>query len=334
MDEALRRGTEMMRRFDESFRLGIEALQQNRLGDADAYLEEAVALSFTMANAEPRPDILWGHAVARFQLGLNLVNLGAHPEAIPHLEEAVALERQLASWNPQVEAQLPTLLIQLAKAYRGPNGYAPMGRGPLLDVEEMRTYRIEQMQGGTWPRGMLTLVSDEQKAKAADPLNEAIPILRRLVCVDRAQREGELALALNLLGETYVESERFAEAEPPLREAEAMYRQLIQHDRAYQRMLTDTLQLLGRIPTVTATPVDRISALEELLPLLRAEGYITEQEKEVGVTLTKSAARDRYSKAVQDLYNLYRDSGLTAKADDLQGEFNRLLGESYKIRGG
>lgn len=334
-EEALRRDTEMMRRFDEVFRLGVEALQRNRLGDASAYLEEAVAVSFIMASAEARPDLLWSHAVARAQLGLTLVKLGAAPEAIPHLEEAVALSRQLVSWDARIEPQLPTMLIQLAKAYRGPNGYAPMGRGPIFDLDEMRTYRIEQMENGTWPRGMMTLISDEQKVKAVDPLNEAIPILRRLVRVDRDQHEGGLALCLNLLGETYIEWERFADAEAPLREAEAMYHKLVLRNSGFfQPLLADTLQLLRRIPATSSAPVDRISALEELLPMLRAEGHITEQEKAVGVTLAKNGARTRLREAVMELYDLYRDAGLKGKQEALEDEANTLLGESYKIRWG
>lgn len=323
---------ETMRRFNETLQLGQQAYQRNRLGDADAYFEEAVALGFQAANADPRPYTVWAYAVARAQLGLTLIDLGAHPEAIPHLEEAVNSGRQVVSVDAAVEPQFPTFLIQLAKAYRGPDGYAPIGRHFIFDVEEMRTFRIEQMENGTWPRGMLTLVSDEQKAKAAGPLNEAIPILRRLVRVDRDQHEGALALALNLLGETYIEQERFAEAEAPLREAEAMYRLLVQRDASYQNMLTDTLRLLGRIPTATLTPIDRISALEELLPLLRVEGCISEQEKEVGVTLAKSSAHKRLLDAVRELYDLYRDSGMTEKRQGLEDEFNTLLGESYKIR--
>lgn len=321
-----------MRRFNEALQLGQQAYERNWFGDADAYFEEAVILGSQAANADPKPYTVWAYAVARFQLGLNLLNLGAAPEAIPHLEEAVNSGRRVVSVDAAVEPQFPTFLIQLAKAYRGPEGYAPVGRDLILDVEEMRTYRIEQMENGTWPRGMLTLVSDEQKAKAAGPLNEAIPILRRLVRVDRDQHAGALAFALNLLGETYIEEERFAEAEAPLREAEAMYRLLVQGAPSYQNMLTDTLGLLGRIPAATLTPVDRISALEELLPLLRAEGYISEQEKEVGITLAKNAARSRYWKAVQELYGLYRDSGLTAKADELEGEFNLLFRETLNIR--
>lgn len=328
----------MLRRFEEVLQLGIWSYQQNRLGDADAAFEEAVELSFTLASAEPRLDILWGHAVARFQLGLTLNKLNAHPEAIPQLEEAVRVGRHALSLGAPVEleAQLPMFLVQLAKAYRGATGYATSSHGPLLDVEEMRTYRIEQMENGTWPRGTLLLFSDEQKIRALEPLNEAIPILRRLVRTDRDQFEGQLALSLNLLGETYIEAERFAEAEPPLREAEAMYRQLVLRDPDFFRhLLTDTLQLLRRIPSANPSAADRMSALEELLPMLRAEAHTTEDERENGMTMAKAGARDRLRDALRELADLYKESGQPEKSASLwDGELGTLMTETNRIRWG
>ncbi|WP_084076945.1 tetratricopeptide repeat protein [Demequina sp. NBRC 110057] len=335
MDEAMERGAAILRRFNELLRGAQGAFAQNRLADAEQLLEEAVELSAMMIQIQARPDTLWSHSVARFQLGLTLFKLSAAPEAIPHLEVAVDMGRQVVSTEPSLEEQFPVMLLQLAKAYRGPVGYAPAGQVPLLDADEMRAHRVDRMRNGAWPIGTMTLMSEEQAAKALDPLNEAIPILRRLVRTDRDQFQSKLALCLNLLGETYLDASRFVEAEPPLREAEAMYRLLVMRDPGFfQPLLTDTLELLGRIPNANPGSLDRISTLEELLPRLREEGHISREEMESGVTLTKSAARDRLSDAVNELYRLYETEGMVEEQAALEDEVNMLLGETYNIRWG
>jgi len=131
----------------------------------------------------------------------------------------------------------------------------------------------------------------------------------------------------------YINADRLDEASAPLREAEALYRSLVQSDSRHQEMLTDTLSLLSQSSAATDVPRDRISVLEELLPGLRAEGHISEVEREEGVTMSKAGARDRLCKVLKELAELYKQDGQPEKSKALwDGDLGILMTESLRVR--
>lgn len=259
--------------------------------------------------------------------------MGANPETVPLLEEAAEVFRELVEVVPaDAEPALTTTLIRLAKAYRGPELYIDFGRSPMHDLSEMRIYRRERMVAGTWGGLNLTGTSTEAHARAEAPLREVIPILRRLVRTNREEFEAALALSLNLLGETLIGASREAEAEAPLREAEALYRKLVIDEPAFESLLIDTLSLLSRIPSGSGTR-DRVAILEELIPGLRAEAQITEGERENGMSIAKSGARDRLREALTELADLYQASEQDEKYREVwRRELGVLMTEVNRIR--
>lgn len=311
-------------------------LQANRFAQAEEAWEEAVSMSRYMASVEPGTALL-AHGDCLYGLGITLLSMGADPEAEDPLLEAVEVYRKVALNNPgEAEPALAEALVSLAKVYRGARYYVDFGQPLMTDRHSMREYRRNKIASGTWGGARVQLVDPEWAGDAEGPLLEAIPLTRRLARAQREQFESMLALALNLLGETYVNTGRTAAAVSPLREAEALYRGLVRDDPSrFQPMLTDTLDLLGQATQENAAPRDRISVLEEILPELRLEGSITDWERENGVPMAKALARDRLRDTLKELVSLYADAGREKEARDLRdGELGILMTESLRIRPG
>lgn len=316
---------------------GSASLKAGRLAEAELCYEEATAISNMAAFQQPTVDTFTYHAIATFNLAAVLKRLGASPEAIPLLDVAAHYFREvIGAGSTEQEYNLVMVLIELAKAHQGGKGYIDLTRPPIFDIDEMRAYRRERMANGTWLGPMASLVAPDDREAAEAPLLEALAMLRRLVRTSRADYEGALALTLNLLGETYLDVGREAESEAPLREAEAMYRMLCLSDASrYQPLLTDTLSLLSRASVSGGGTLDRVSVLEELVPGLRVEAFITEDEREHGMTISKSNARDRLCEVLKELADLYRESGQSEKATSLwNGELGVLMTESRNVRWG
>lgn len=328
-------GEQLFARFQFVHEEGARALQANQLVQAESCFAEALELSEYFASVEPRTDILGAYGSSLSNLAETLRRLGATPETEPLLIRAAEVFRSLVPRIPdQAEPALAQTLLALAKVYRGAQFYMDFGRPPLTDIDSMRAYRREKLAVGAWGGPMPTLVSEEWQANAEGPLVEAIQLLRRLARSNRSDFEPLLALALNLLGETFVNTRGGTGAEVPLREAEALYRGLVRDDPgAYQHMLTDTLSLLSQVTESGAGPSDRVSVLEELLPGLRSDAHITEREREIGVTMSKLGARDRLREALKELADLYKAAGESSKSDALwEGELGVLMTESLPIR--
>ena len=327
-------GEELFARFREMNELGGRALQANNLAQAEGAYEEAARISGALARVEPRHDILLAYWHSLRNLAETLRRMGANPETEELLEEAVGVARNLVIHNPNdAEAALAATLIALAKVYRGSEFYVAFGRPPFSDLDSMREYRLDQVANGTWGGPMASGASHEWRGRAEKPLLEVIPLLRRLARTQRAPFESQLALALNLLGEMYVNTGRAADAESPLREAEALYRGLVRDDLAlYQPLLTDTLNLLVQATQGDPQLRDRISALEEVLPSLRLEGSLSDDEREHGVTMAKANARDRLRRSLEELASLYEEAGMQDAARALwRGELGVLMTESLKV---
>lgn len=229
---------------------GQYALEKNRLAEAEEIFEQAIELASFAATEGPSVDTFYALATSLFNLATVLERLGANPETVPLLESSAHLYRQAVDAGLRdAEVPLALVLMQLAQAYRGLAVYIDFGRPPMTRLEEMREYRLELMARGEWRGPRAGLVVPDVQAKSEAPLTEVIPILRRLVRGDRDSFESILALALNLLGETYLDTGREREAEAPLRESEAMYRRLVLiNPDKFESLLTDTLSLLGRLP--------------------------------------------------------------------------------------
>ena len=330
------RREELVPRYQYLRQEGHNALQSGQLSLAERCFEEAVELAriFVLESREPKTLKALTNALSGLIAALD--RMGANPETVPLREEAAELFRELANLSPEEgEAALAIALIRLAKAYRGATSYMDFGRPPMSTVAEMREYRHERLAQGTWGGLMPTFISPEEQAKAETPLREAITVLRRLVRTRRAEFEGQLALSLNLLGETLLRAEQLEQAEPPLREAEAMYRKLIIDQPDYLPMLTDTLSLLSQTQAVEAGPRDRVAILEELLPGVRAEAHITDDERENGVSQAKAAARDRWREVLEELADLYQEFGQDEKRAELwDGDLGILMSETLRIRRG
>lgn len=334
MYESTWRREELVPRYQYLRQEGDNALQSGQLSLAERCFEEAVELARIFVLESRSPKTIKALANSLSGLIAALARMGASPETIPLREESADLLRELANLSPEEgEATLAITLVRLAEAYRGATSYIDFGRPPMSTVAEMREYRHERLAQGTWGGPMPTFISPEAQAKAEIPLREAIPVLRRLVRTRRAEFEGQLALALNLLGETLLNAKQLEQAEPPLREAEAMYRKLIIDQPDYLSMLTDTLSLLSQTQAAEAGPRDRVTILEELLPGLQAEAHITDDERENGVSLAKAAARDRWCEVLQELAELYQQSGQDEKSAELwEGDLGTLMSEVLKIR--
>lgn len=323
MDDAAVLWQELIQRFQQRHQEGTICLQSGQYGAAEEHFEGAVELARFFVQSRRDTDTLRALSSSLSGLAVVLDKLGANPETVPLLEEAAEVLRELALQIPsEAEPALVDTLIQLAKAYRGVTAYVDFGQPPTLDLGEMKLYRLERMASGHWRRMSLGFVAPRVQAKAEAPLREAIPLLRLLVRTNRTEFEGRLALSLNLLGETLIEATREAEAEAPLREAEALYRKLAIGKPNFESMLSDTLSLLNRIDS-DARPRDRVSMLEELVPSLRAEAHITDDERENGMSIAKASARDRLRDALTELADLYRASG---QEEEYRGIWDRELG--------
>ena len=233
-----------------------DAFAANLLLDAEDLLERAANLSAVMAGFYGDSESLLAYGICLENLSVVLTQMGAEPEAEDPLVQATNVFRSLKSRRPsESEPALARALIALAKVYRNGEGYFATSGSVITGKGPMREYRRRGLANDTWFGPRVSFVSDDWTAKAEAPLVEAIALLRGLVADqqlrnaggDPASYEPSLALALNLLGETYVNTHRAGEAESPLLEAEALYGVLVQQEpERFQHLLTDTRDLLAR----------------------------------------------------------------------------------------
>lgn len=302
---------------------GARSLDRGEYSDAEVWFEDAMEIAQGWVGATSSPDALWAYGVSLMDLSRALHLMGAEPESEDLLREACTAFRIVARVDAEhAESALADALVSLAKVYRGSQTYVDFNRPPMLGVESMRQFRLEKLAAGTWSGPMAAFASPEWNARGEAPLQEAIPLLRRLVRADRTRFEPMLALSLNLLGELYLTLDRPTEAEAPLREAAAMLRGLADRDPGFESLLADTLQQLSKVGN-SVGPTDRISELEELVPFLRREASLTSEEIEHGVSLAKSSARHRLMTALKELADLYREDG---REDDYERVWNSELG--------
>lgn len=77
---------------------------------------------------------------------------------------------------------------------------------------------------------------------------------------------------------------------------------------------------------------NRVQTLQAMLPELRTRGFITDEERERGVTPEQANARERLSGLLQELIDHYHAAGDEAKVAELWEERGPLILESLKIR--
>lgn len=233
-----------------------DALAANQFLDAEDLLERAANLSAFMAGFYGDSESLLSYGICLENLSVVLTQMGAEPEAEDPLVQATNVFRSLKPRRPSESVPaLARALIALAKVYRNGEGYLARTGSVIKGKGPMRDYRRKGFANGTWFGPRVSFVSDDWSAKAEAPLVEAIALLRQLMADqqlpnaggDPARYEPSLAIALNLLGETYVNTDRAGEAESPLLEAEALYDLLVRQDpERFQHLLTDTRELLAR----------------------------------------------------------------------------------------
>lgn len=330
----------LQRSFERAHQAGGQALQEGRLSQAELHFDKAVLA------AQELVGLRMNDAEARRLVAISLANqaevlrrMGANPETEEPLLQASTWFRSIAqssSDDSELKEALAMTLLQLAKTYRGLEEYFEPGRRPMHTVEAMRAYRRERLQAGTWSGSLPGLYSPEWRQRAEEPLLEVIPLFAELASIDPDKFAPLYALALNLLGELYVNEEREADAIAPLEEAESVYRQLVAAGlSAHLELLADTRALLSRALSATGRPSDRIGALEQLVPHLRAQAQISPEEWRTGVTLSKANARDAYRTALQELADLYEAAGHKERSTAIwDGDLGAMMVESLPIRRG
>ena len=330
----------LQRSFEQAHRAGGQALQEGRLPQAESYFDEAVQatqelVGLRMNDLEVRRWV----ATSLANQAEVLRRMGANPETEEPLVQASTWFRSIAEATPDsAEAKIPLAmtLLQLAKTYRGQEHYIDFTRSPMLTVDAMRAYRLEKLQAGAWGGSMAGSYSPEWRERGEDPLLEAIPLFGELSMLDAGQFAPLYALALNLLGDLYVNSERAREAVAPLQEAESVYQQLVARgDSRHLELLADTRSLLSQAQAGAGMPADRVGALEELIPHLRAQAHVSAEEWRTGVTMSKANARDAYRQALEELADLYTAQGREAESRAIwDGDLGVMMVESLPIRRG
>lgn len=231
-------------KFDE----GMAAYHEGQFDHSEDSFRDALIISNRLVQQYPVVDAFLAYAQSCAWLGDTLVNLGANPEAEPMFRQSVDVLRELADVGPAYEELFAFNLLKLAKVYRGIEEYVDFNGPAMTDVQSMCLYRWKRMEAGTWRSPVVGFVSAEWQMKAEAPLLELISLLRRLVHSGGYTFESILALALNLLGETYIRGDRKSEAVAPLRESAEMYRSLVRKNPSrFQYLLDDTHQLLSQV---------------------------------------------------------------------------------------
>lgn len=330
----------LQRDFERAHGAGGQALQEGRLSQAEIHLGKAVAAAQELVGLRMNdPEVRRLVAISLVNQAEVLRRMGANPETEEPLVQASTWLRSIAQSSPEdqeLKEALAMTLLQLAKTYRGVEKYFDPSRRPMQSVEEMRAYRLERLQAGTWSGSVPGLYSTEWRQRGEQPLLEVIPLFGELAAIDPNQFAPLYALALNLLGDLYVNDEREADAIAPLEEAESVYRQLVAAGMTkHLELLADTRDLLSRAQSATGKPSDRIGALEQLVPHLRAQAQISPEEWQIGVTMAKANARDAYRQALQELADLYDTAGRQAESQAIwDGDLGTMMVESLPIRRG
>jgi|GEM_PF-5101531 tetratricopeptide (TPR) repeat protein len=326
------------RRFLQTLERRNAALRQQNWAVAESILEEEVRLGRQMLSLQPTERFASLLGVSLAQLGRTLLMMGANPEAEEPLEEAVDLLRRFGKFNAaSSDLDLIDALVLLAEVYRGSQFYVPRGGfSPLTTVSEMRAYRRVCVANGSWSGTMMSFISEGWPARAEAPLREAVSLASRLARYGDNTWQEKLANALYVLGSTLVALDRTTEAAAPLREAEALFSSLAQHDSDYfLPWLSRVRHRLLEVRAASSEPSDRISALEAMLPQLRRDARMSDDERANGVTVAKSNARDRLRNVLGELRDLYEDSRQVDKQTEIsEGELGywTLMTESLRVR--
>lgn len=326
------------RQFLQTLERRNAAFRQQNWAVAESILEEEVRLGRQMLALQPTEEFASSLGVSLAQLGRSLLMMGANPEAEEPLEEAVDLLRRFGKFNSaSSDPDLIDALLLFAEVYRGRQFYVPLGGfAPLTTVPAMRAYRRSCIADGSWSGVMMSFVSEEWTARAEDPLREAVTFARRLARSGDDAWQEKLANALYVLGSTLITLGRTTEAAAPLREAEASFSDLAQHDPDFfLPWLGRVRQRILEVGATSSDPGDRMSALEAMLPQLRRDARMSDDERVNGVSLAKSNARDRLRKVLGELRDLYEESGQIDKATEIsEGDLGywKLMTEALKIR--
>lgn len=322
----------------QTFERRNAALSQQNWAVAESLLEEEVRLGRQMLSLQTTEEFASSLGVSLAQLGRTLLMMGANLEAEEPLEEAVDLLRRFGKFNASSsDPDLIDALVLFAEVYRGRQFYAPRGGfAPLTTVPEMRAYRRSCVADGSWAGVVMSFTSEGWNARAEEPLREAITLARTLARSGDDVWQEKLATALYGLGSTLFTLDRTTEAAAPLGEAEVLFSELAQHDPDFfLPWLSRVRQRILEVRATSSDPGDRTSALEAMLPQLRRDALMSDDEKVNGASLAKSNARVRLRNVLEELRDLYKESGQVDKATEISyGDLGywALMTESLRIR--
>ncbi|WP_264936365.1 tetratricopeptide repeat protein [Streptomyces sp. A012304] len=260
---------------DSLLNLSLTLSATNRTEECVAAAEEAVALYRRLGPASP--------VVYRRKLAMALVNLGnGHAQhddpaaAVACLREAVDLAREAAEADPV--AGLPILadaLTNLGREY----GRAGMRTPSLSRVRE--AVGIRRSLARTDPAvhepnlaAALVILSDAlsevgHHEEAIAQGTQAVAILQRLSAAAPAAHRLRLALALRSLRGPLTALHRLDRAIEAGEQEADVWRSLAQSDEGYGFELGVSLEMLGRLLTVTGRHEEMLRTYEEVVALWR-----------------------------------------------------------------
>jgi len=76
----------------------------------------------------------------------------------------------------------------------------------------------------------------------------------------------------------------------------------------------------------------RLRLIEALLPELRANAHITDEERALGVSPQQAAARQNLSATLRELADRYKETGQQLRVDEIWEELGPLLTETLRVR--